>query len=96
MCIKDNQGEQSSRVVTSIVEEIQQSTNFSKQQIASLCRISTRTLYRMCSGKMRTPPMNSFRKLFEIYCLFCCVPHHKTLFYLVQSSNGKNKAGYWP
>ncbi len=87
MAIKNNHGEQCSRVVISIIEEIQQMTDLSKHQIASLCRISSRTLYRMCSGRMANPPLKPFQKLFEVYCLFCCVPHHKTLSsFLIQQS----------
>lgn len=87
---QDYHKENSSRVVISLIEEIQQSANLSKQQIASLCRISSRTLYRMCSGKMRNPSSKTFQKIFELYCLFCCVPHHKTLSYLMQPSIRKN------
>lgn len=86
----DHQEEHSSRVVISLIEEIQQTTDLSKHQIASLCRISSRTLYRMCSGKMGNSSFKTFQKIFELYCLFCCVPHHKTLSYLIQPGIRKN------
>lgn len=77
MSILDGEGTRLSRVVISIIEEIQQATGLSKNQIASFCRISSRTLYRMCSGRMQNPPFKTFHKLFGIYCLFCCVENHK-------------------